>query len=346
MVHVRLVMLGFGNVGRALARLLQRKREMLEKRYGVTFSVTGIATGRHGGAIDPDGLDLDRAVELAESGVSLDTLSKADVPSSGVAFVQKCPGDVLFENTPVNHHSGQPAIDHLKAGLEAGMHVITANKGPVVHGYAELKALAAEKGRRFLFESAVMDGAPIFSLWREALPAAELRGFRGILNSCTNLLLERMENGESFDDAVRYAQSIGIAETDPSADVDGWDASIKVAALATVLMGRPLKPQEVERQGIRGITPAMLAGARRDGQRWKLVCSARLENGRLAARVAPEPVGPDSALFAINGTSSYVQFETDTLPGLGIVESNPGPETTAYGLLADFIAAVSPVRRD
>jgi homoserine dehydrogenase len=195
-----------------------------------------------------------------------------------------------------------------------------------------------------------MDGAPIFSLFRGPLPAADLVGFTGILNSCTNLLLGRLEQGESFDAAVRYAQSIGITETDPSADIDGWDAAIKVAALSTVLMGVPLKPQEVEREGIRAITPAMINEAHAAGERWKLICSAEragdpakgdpAKGGRVVARVAPQRVGPDSPLYSIEGTSSYVQFALDVLPGLGIVENNPGPETTAYGLLADMINAL------
>ena len=142
----------------------------------------------------------------------------------------------MFESTPVNYATGQPAVDYLRAALEHGMHAVSANKGPVVHAYRELTALARSKGVNYYFESAVMDGAPIFSLFRETLPAVSLRGFRGILNSTTNLILTRMEAGESFDQAVAYAQSIGIAETDPSGDVDGWDAAVKVAALATVLM--------------------------------------------------------------------------------------------------------------
>jgi homoserine dehydrogenase len=246
----------------------------------------------------------------------------------------------LFENSPVNHHTGQPAVEHLRMALEHGMHAITANKGPVVHAYRELTELAQQKGRRFLFESTVMDGAPIFSIFRGPLPAAELRGFLGILNSCTNLLLERMEEGQSFDEAVAYAQSIGIAETDPSADIDGWDAAIKVAALVTVLMGIPLKPQQVDREGIRGITSEMLAEARQAGERWKLVCRVQRTGELVSARVKPQRVSPLSPLYSISGTSSYVQFEMDVLPGLGIVESNPGPETTAYGLLADLINAV------
>lgn len=340
MKHIHIVMVGFGNVGRALARLLLRKRSLLADQYGFTFQVNGIATGRRGAAIDLAGLDLERALELVESDQSLEALTAIPAPASRLEFIRASQADVLFENTPVNVETGQPAIDHLRTALECGMHAITANKGPVVHAFAELSALAAQKGRRFLFESAVMDGAPIFSLFRGSLPAAELRGFRGILNSTTNMILEMMEEGKTFDEAVAYCQKIGIAETDPSGDVDGWDAAIKVAALSTVLMGVPLKPQQVERTGIRGITPSMIAEARASGERWKLVCSARREGGAVTGKVAPQRVGPASPLYSIGGTSSYVQFETDVLPGLGIVESDPGPETTAFGLLADLINAL------
>jgi homoserine dehydrogenase len=340
MTHYRLSFIGFGNVGQALARLLLVKRERMQAEFGLTFTVTGISTGRHGAAIDPNGLDLERALAIAREGGLLDPLSAQPAPRDGAAFIRACPADVLFENSPVNVESGQPALDHLKTALESGMHAITANKGPVVHGYRLLQETAARCGRKFMFESTVMDGAPIFSLWRSTLPAIDLLGFRGILNSCTNMILGRMDQGETFDQAVAYAQSIGIAETDPSGDIDGWDASIKVAALVTVLMGVPFLPQQVDRTGIRAITPAMLADARAQGKRWKLVCTARRDGDSVTGKVAPEMVSPDSPLFSINGTSSYVQFETDVLPGLGVVESNPGPETTAFGLLADFLNAV------
>lgn len=340
MTHLSLAMVGFGNVGRALVRLLQRKQAELRNQQGITFQINGIATGRHGMAIDPNGLDIQKALDLADRDQSLNPLNTQPVVDSIIEFIAMVPAQVLFENSPVNHLTGQPAADYLQAALRHGMHAITANKGPVVHALAQLNALAAQQQRRFLYESTVMDGAPIFSLFRGPLPAAQLRGFRGILNSCTNLILERMEQGQSFEEAVAYAQSIGIAETDPSADIDGWDAAIKVAALATVLMGAPLTPQEVDRTGIRAITPMQLAEARQAGLRWKLVCECTHNGPQLQARVAPEAVAPDSPFYSIQGTSSYVQFELDVLPGLGIVETNPGPETTAYGLLADMINAV------
>ena len=339
MPHYNLALLGFGNVGRALVRLLLRKESELQERHEISFNVTGIATGRHGAAIDRSRLDIPRALQLAESGESLAALSKIPV-GDNFDFLRRCAADVLFENSPVNHATGQPAIDHLHTALALGMHAITANKGPVVHAYRELSDFARTKHRKFYFESTVMDGAPIFSLFRSALPAAQLLGLRGILNSTTNLILGRMENGESFEDAVRYAQSIGLAETDPAADVDGWDAAIKVAALINVLMELPFTPQQVQRTGIRGITPEMVMEARQQGKRWKLVCTAERTGAFASGHVAPQQVDQSSPLYGVEGSSSIVEFHTDTLSSLSIVEGNPGPETTAYGLLADFVNAV------
>lgn len=340
MKEVKIALVGFGNVGKALVRLLDKKQSILRSEYDFYTTVTGIATARHGMAIDPTGIDTVRALDLDAHGESLVQLSGLPVPSTVIEFIRSVPADVLFENSPVNHHTGQPASDHLRTALEQNMHAITANKGPVVHAFEDLTRLAGKKKRRFLFESAVMDGAPIFSLFRGPLPAVELNGFFGILNSCTNLLLEMMESGKTFEEAVEYGRSIGITETDPSADIDGWDAAIKVAALSTVLMGIPLKPQEIKRQGIREITPYMITEALANGERWKLVCKAEREGSKVNASVNPQRVSNSSPLYSINGTSSFVQFEMDTLPGLGILENNPGPETTAYGLLADLINAI------
>jgi homoserine dehydrogenase len=337
----RLALLGFGNVGQALARLLLRKQTELQSRYSLTFRVTGIVTGHHGCAIDPAGIDLERALSaMTTSGEALSTLTALPLSRGALDFINRCEAEVLFENTPVNYATGQPAVDHLRLALELGMHAITANKGPVVHAYRQLSALATSHGRKFYFESAVMDGAPIFSLFREALPATQLRAFHGVLNSTTNLILTRMESGESFEQAVAYAQAIGIAETDPSGDIDGWDAAVKVAALTTVLMDSPLLPSQVERQGIRGITPQDIQSARQAGKRWKLLCSAERDGNTIRARVQPEMVPASSPLYQVDGTTSLIEFETDVLGNLSLIETNPGPETTAYGLLADFLNAV------
>ncbi|UCD99364.1 MAG: homoserine dehydrogenase [Chloroflexota bacterium] len=340
MSHYKLSLLGFGNVGQALAVLLDKKRDELRREYDIEFSITGIGTGKHGAALNPQGIDIHRALKLARSGSSLNEMSVEAPPTDASDFIQRSQADILFENTPVNYTNGQPAADHLRQALELGMHAITANKGPVVHAYRQLNEIAAQKGRKFYFESTVMDGAPIFSLFRTALPGARLNSFQGILNSTTNLILTRMEDGENFDQAVAYAQGIGIAETDPSGDIDGWDAAVKVAALVTVLMDFPLTPHQVERTGIRQISLADIQQAHKKGKRWKLVCSAQSGGDRVEARVAPQLVAADSPLYQVAGTSSIVQFETDVLGSLSVIENDPGPHTTAYGLLADFLNAV------
>ena len=337
MKNYRLCLVGFGNVGKAFARLLLKKETELADKYDLSFTVTGIITGSHGQAMNPKGLDLARALALVEDGGKLEPLDTMHAPAEALAFIEQCPADFMFETTPVAPQTGQPALSHIEKALEMGLHTVTANKGPVVHGYRHLTALAEQMGKRFLFESAVMDGAPIFALFREPLVGANLIGFHGILNSCTNLLLEMMEQGQTLEEAVEYGRSIGITETDPSNDIDGWDASIKVAALVTVLMDTPLTPQQVDRTSIRDVTPEMIAEAQAAGERWKLVCSAERQGDGIITKVAPQRVGPESPLFSVNGTSSYCQFQLDVLPGLGVLESDPGPETTAYGLLADML---------
>ncbi len=181
---------------------------------------------------------------------------------------------------------GQPAVDHIRAALEHGAHAITANKGPIVHAYRELRDLAAQQGKRFLFESTVMDGVPIFSLF-DQMPAIHLQGFHGILNSTTNVILSEMEQGLSFDEALKKAQSLGVAETDATHDIDGWDATVKTAALVTVLMDIPVRLEEIQREGIRDLTMQAVRNAKRDGWPFKLVCRVQREGNGIKARVAP-----------------------------------------------------------
>jgi len=198
MSHYNLALMGFGNVGKALVRLLLEKQTELHDDYDLSFTVTGIATGSHGLSINYDGINLGRAIDEED----LTSMTSSVFPENAFEFIRQCKADVLFENTPVNYQTGQPAVEYVRMALENGMHVITANKGPVVHAYQELTTLAESKDRKFYFESAVMDGAPIFSLFRETLPAVNLISFRGVLNSTTNVILTRMETGDTFEQAV------------------------------------------------------------------------------------------------------------------------------------------------
>ncbi len=286
--------------------------------------------------LDLKGRDFSRAVCGADSGAAL----AAEVKT----WLAAAQSDVLFEATSLNVESGQPAVDHIRAALGYGAHAITANKGPIVHAYRELRDLAASKGKRFLFESTVMDGVPIFSLF-DQLPAIHLQGFHGILNSTTNVILSQMEQGLTFDEALKKAQELGIAENDATHDIDGWDADVKTAALITVLMDVPVKLDQIQRDGIRDLTPQAVRTARRDGWGFKLVCRCRRTsssgNPSVEASVKTEKVLSTQPMARIAGTSSYIYFETDIFPGLAITEENPGLYATAYGMLADFVRAVA-----
>lgn len=343
-MHYKLAFIGFGNVARALARLLERKRDLLKSKYDITYSITGIATGSHGFAVNPNGLDINKALELVESKQSIAPLSTFQVEDS-LAVIKHSDADIMFENSPVNTQTGQPALDHIRAALNLDMHAITANKGPVVHGYRQLTALAESKGKKFRFESAVLGGAPVFSVFREAFPLAELSSIKGIFNATTNIILSRMESGESYEDAVKYCQSIGVAETDPTNDVDGWDAAIKVAALVTVLIDTPMTPQQVNPIGIRGITSEMIAKAKAEGKRYKLVCSAEKAGDTVNASVAPQLVDSSSPLYGMMNSSTGLTLRTDVILDYSITLSEKpgmqgGPVETAYGLFADFVNVV------
>jgi homoserine dehydrogenase len=334
-----LCFLGFGNVNRALVRLLEDRRQELRDRHGISFRIAGIASRRLGWIADSEGLDAGSLAALnshPRPGVSR---AGAPAPHGVREWLSAACADVLFEATSLNVEDGQPAVDHIGAALEHGAHAITANKGPIVHAYRELRDLAAARDKRFLFESTVMDGVPIFSFF-DQMPAIRLQGFRGILNSTTNVILSEMEQGLTFDEALKKAQALGVAETDATHDIDGWDAAVKTAALITVLMDAPVRLEDIEREGIRDLSPNTLRGAKRDGWPYKLVCRAKRTATGVQASVRPEKILSTQPMGRITGTSSYIYFETDIFPGLAITEENPGLYATAYGLLADFVRAV------
>jgi len=335
MKQYNLCFLGFGNVGRALARLFVAKSAELWDQYGIEFRVTGIASRRIGWLANSNGFDVATLlsnVPFAEQSSTADNIS---------GWLKAAQPDAVFETTSLNPDSGQPAIDYLRAVLDAGAHAITANKGVLVHGYQELAALAHKQGKRLLFESAVLDSAPVFSLFRETLPAVKLRGFSGLFSSTTNVIIETMEAGRSFEEGLKTAQELGVTETDASHDIDGWDATVKVCALANVLMNVPLKPAEVNREGIRELTNRQVQAARAEGKPFKLIARAKLTgDGKIAATVRPEQIIASDPLGNVRGTSLAIHFELDVMPGLTITSHRPNLQSTAYGLLADFINAV------
>eukprot|EP01062_Namystynia_karyoxenos_P020713 TRINITY_DN17836_c0_g1_i1.p2 TRINITY_DN17836_c0_g1~~TRINITY_DN17836_c0_g1_i1.p2 ORF type:complete len:377 (+),score=77.21 TRINITY_DN17836_c0_g1_i1:83-1213(+) len=350
---VGICLVGFGAVGRAFAKMLLDKGPEL-RELDVAFHIVAVATRSHGACIRRGGIDIpaalsarDRGAPLSEAGEQRCLGGSGSELSEVKGFIREAAdfgASILVEAIPVDYTTGQPALDLLREGLAAGLHCVTANKGPVVHGYGELTEGAARRGLRFLFESAVMDGVPVFNMCRWCLRGARVTGFRGLLNSTTNIILSSMEKGVEFDAALRQAQEDGIAEADPAGDIDGWDAAVKVAALATVLFGRPVIPADVKKESISGVTPAMIAEARAAGERWKVLCScdAPGPTGQLEARVALQRVGPDSLYYSLGGASSAVEILTDVMGPVTVVSTDPTNSDTAFGVLTDCIEAACP----
>lgn len=344
MKQYNICFLGFGNVGRALARLLMAKSAELRELYGIEYRVTGVASRRIGWLAKAEGTPdaNDSNGFTIPAWLSDPSLYDGHASTNSIGdWLNEAQPDAVFETISLNPESGQPAIDYLRTVLQFGAHAITANKGVLVHGYRDLADLAQSKGKQFLFESAVLDSAPVFSLFRESLPGIKLRGFSGVFSSTTNVIIETMEAGRSFEEGLKTAQELGVTETDSGHDIDGWDAAVKVCALASVLMNIPLKPDEVSREGIRDLNPKKVQAGRAEGKPFKLIARAKqADNGKLNATVRPEQVPTSDPLGNVRGTSLAIHFELDMMPGLTITSHRPNLQSTAYGLLADFINAV------
>lgn len=341
-----LALVGFGNVGRRFAALLDERRDQLASAHDLTFRIVGIATARHGAAWRPRGI----APGLRMTGAATaDDVRALHDPSAGrppadsfevIRRLAESDADlrVVVETTTLDIAAGQPAIDHVRAAVAGGCHVVTANKGPAAFAYDALRAEAEAAGVSFLFEGAVMDGIPVFNLVRETLPTVVIQGFRGVVNSTTNHILSALEDGEAFGPALARMQAEGIAEADPSLDLDGWDAAAKTAALANVLMQAGITPQTVVRMGIDVHSGPPARSAKDRGRRLRLVAAAdRHESGRVTASVQLVELPGDDLLAGLRGAANALILRTDLLGEVAICQLGGGLTQTAYALLSDLV---------
>jgi homoserine dehydrogenase len=314
---VKLALIGYGSVGRALVRLLEARRGEFP------FAVTGIHTLRHGTAVDPAGVR--HAARFGPRAASIGE------------FLDAAGADTAVELTTLNPVDGEPAISHIRAALARRMHVVTANKGPIAHAYADLRDCAASAGVGFRFESAVMDGAPVFNLWRSTMPGVTLLGFTGVLNSTSKVVIEAMERGGSFEDGLAAARAMGITEADGAFDVEGWDSAAKTAALANVLMDARSTPQSVSTRGITKLTPERMAEIAAQGKTVRLVSRGRRTARGVSLRVRAEVLDRNDLLACTPGTSNLLLFHTDLMGTFGTVSVEPGVDQTAYGVFSDLV---------
>ena len=314
---MKLALIGYGNVGRALARLVRKKRR------DFPFTITGIHTLRHGTVADPAGLPAD-----PEFGPGAGSIGE---------FLDAARADAAVELTTLNPSDGEPAISHIRAAFSRGMHVATANKGPVAPRTP--RCATRPRAPEWASVSNRRDGRrSVFNLWRHTMPGVKVLGFTGVLNSTSKVVIETMERGGSFDDGLAAAREMGITEADGAFDVEGWDSAAKTAALANVLMDARTTPQQVSTRGITRITPERMREIVREGKTVRLVSRGRRTASGISLRVRAEVLDRAGLLACTPGTSNLILFDTDLMGTFGTVSIEPGVEQTAYGVFSDLVS--------
>jgi homoserine dehydrogenase len=344
MKHLRLTLVGFGIVGQGLAELLSTKKDLLRQKYDLGISLVGVATARSGFIYRQAGLDIPTLLELASNHRPLKEHPGITDWQNALEGLRATEADVLAEATPTNLRDAEPAISHIRTALSKGMHVVTANKGPAALAANELLALAQQHGVQLRMEATVMAGTPVISTIREGMAGANVLALRGILNGTTNYILSAMAAGRDYTEVLADAQAQGYAETDPTADVEGYDALAKTLILASLIFNHPLKPEQVVRQGITAITKEQVQQAITQDKRIKLIASLQLHPGNdqqdssLEARVEPLALPLSDPLARVDGVLNALSIQADTLSEVTIIGPGAGRLQTGQGLLADIIA--------
>ena len=338
---VRLLLLGHGHVGQAFLQLLASRSEWLGSELGVRPFICGLGTRSRGLYIHPRGFEASFLVQDTDPFKQF--INNGTYVDNAEAFIEagKALGaTILVELTTLNPQNGQPALSYIRTALQAGLNVITANKGPVAYAQSELQALARHQNVQFRFEATVLDGLPIINLAQFTLQAVSIYSFRALLNTTSSLVLSMIEQGFTRDEAIARAQELGIAEADPWYDLDGWDAVMKTTILANSLLESQLSPHQVTRQGIRGLAPAEIRAAAQAGTPIRLVSQANRKQGVSIAEVRLHKIGKDDILLQGKGTTSVISLETEAMGTITLIEHEPTVIQTAYGVLSDLVTII------
>ncbi len=339
MSDVRLWVVGLGSVGRWLIRALDEQAATLSSRYGFTPRVVGVANARDGFVYDPHGVDLPTLLRLSSAGRPITELPGVRHWPNTLAGLEATEADVLVEVTASPRDGGEPGVAHMREALGRQISVVTSNKWPVALHGVELADTARIAGAAFRAESTVMSGTPVLSTLVEGLAGTSPVRVRGILNATANFILTAMETGKSYDGALADAQEAGLAESDPSADVDGYDSMAKTMILAGLVFGRQLPVEDVFRRGIAQIDTAEVMNAIAASTRIRLVSEVALSEGGLTARVEPVRLPIEDQLARIEGATNAVVCEAEPVGEIAIVGPGAGPELAGQGVLSDVIAA-------
>jgi homoserine dehydrogenase len=338
---VNAALIGLGNVGRGLLRIFELKQARLADEFGLHFRVVCVADSS-GVAVAPHGFDPAATRLHKESGKRVADLEGFQPGKSPVQVLEELAAslglDLVLEASPVDLKTGEPGLGIARAALRCSIPIVLANKGPLVLAFAELQALAKTNGTELAYSATVCGALPVINIGRRDLVGADITELAGILNATTNFILAEMGTGRSFDDALAEAQRRGIAEADPSLDVEGWDTANKLVIIANSFLGVSATLADVLVQGITQVTAEELRVARGMGNTIKLVARAeRKDGGGYRLSVRPTVVPLRSFLGQCDGWEMGIELQSD-LYGLmfyKIWEREPLP--TAAAMLRDAV---------
>jgi homoserine dehydrogenase len=317
---------------------VSRKQGLLRGRLGLDLVLAGVAD-TSGVAVAADGLDLEAILALKAAGRGVAEHAEGGRPGVGpLEMVGSMEADLLVEASPANMEDGQPGLGCIEAALGRGMDVVTANKAPLVLAFPRLEALAGAQGASLRYDATVAGGLPAVNLGRRDLAAAEIHRLEGILNLTTNYILTRMaDDGLTYEQALADAQAAGHAETDPSLDVEGWDAANKLVILAHSVLHTPATLDDVAVDGIMGVGPETLRRVAAQGRRLKLLATAEQREGGYRLTVAPTALEADHPLARLGPKQMGIVYHTDICGVLSasLIEETPLP--TASAVLRDVV---------
>lgn len=336
MRKISLAITGMGNVGRRLLELIQRKNEIAASRFDFELIISGICDSS-GAVLNPNGINIDQVLSAKENKKGICTLLSGISGMKSAEFMQKVNADILVELTPTNLKDGEPGVGAIRTALSKSMHVVSANKGPLVLAFSELTDLATTKNVRLLYSATVTGGLPTLNVGMRDLCIADIHKVEGILNGTTNYILTKMTEGQSYGDALKKAQEIGMAETDPSLDVDGWDAACKLVIIANAVLKRRTTLSDIYVKGISGVTIQQLQKASSENQVIKLVALAERTAEGYQFNVRPTALPRSHRLATISSGMMGIIYQTDINGQIFLCIDEEDPYPTAAAVLRDVV---------
>ena len=338
-MHYNIALIGFGGVNRALANIIATDSEKFYYDMGFNLRIVAVSDMFLGSVYSPEGIDLDLLTILPAAQGACAKLPNGKATADNDDIIKNSNADIVVEATVTDSMTGQPATSHCRWALSAGKHVSTTNKGPLAFAEKELMALALKNNVGFEYEGVVMSGTPVLRFADKLLKGSEINKFAGIVNGTANYVLGLVEQGYTFADAITSAQQQGYAEADPSADIEGKDVMLKVIVLANRLWDANLTRENVQCQGITGLTEAMVREAAAEGCHWKLLGKAlKQEDGSIVASVSPEKLSIVHPLAGISGAVNAITFTSGMLGDVTVSGPGAGRIETGYAILSDIIA--------